>query len=136
MWLYYLIIVLGFVFLFATSSLMVNAWLPSATESGVKISSEDDQRNRYVGKIIGRCENVLIYIFMSSGHITGLALIFSAKTLVRKKQIEDNPDFFLIGSMVNFTYSVIVALVFNFAAEQVCSFYGMACPVPVKPAAS
>lgn len=120
MWAYYLITLIGLGVLFATSSYVVNYCLAAVPKD---LPNDKHQivkdKDIYVGKVVGRCENILIYIFILANEVTGIALVFTAKTLVRKADIEKNPDFFLIGSMVNFTYSVVVALAFNFLRLQV-----------------
>ena len=39
---------------------------------------------------------------------TALALIFVAKTIVRKEDMNKNSLFFLAGTMVNVTYSIMI----------------------------
>jgi hypothetical protein len=51
--------------------------------------------------IIGKCENILTVTLVLLGQETGLALIFTAKSFVRKEEIERNPGFFLGGTLVN-----------------------------------
>jgi hypothetical protein len=58
------------------------------------------------GRIVGKCENVLIILFVVSGAITGMALIFTAKAFVRQKEFQGNPRYYLVGTLVNTTYSV------------------------------
>jgi hypothetical protein len=68
----------------------------------------------YTGFIIGKCENVLILTFVLLGEYTALALVFTAKTIVRKEDISNNSLFFLAGTMINVTYSIIIGLVVKF----------------------
>ena len=42
---------------------------------------------------------------------TALALIFAAKTIVRKEDLNKNSLFFLAGTMINVTYSIMVGLI-------------------------
>lgn len=62
-----------------------------------------------IGRIIGKCENVLILLLILFDQGTGLALIFAAKSLVRKDAISKNAEFYLAGTMVNFTASLVLA---------------------------
>jgi hypothetical protein len=68
----------------------------------------------YTGRIIGKCENVLILTFVLLGEYTALALVFTAKTIVRKEDISNNSLFFLAGTMINVTYSIMIGLAVKF----------------------
>lgn len=72
-----------------------------------KIDFKDKQLIRD-GFIIGKCENIIILTFVLAGEVTGLALIFAAKNLARQKAIQDNAGFFLAGTLVNFTTSLLI----------------------------
>ena len=61
------------------------------------------------GLIIGKCENIIILSFILVGEVTGLALIFAAKNLARQRDIKENAGFFLAGTMVNFTATLVIA---------------------------
>lgn len=62
------------------------------------------------GMIIGKCENILIVTLVLVNQFGGLGLIFTAKALARSKQIEENPGYFLGGTLVNLVWAMIVAL--------------------------
>ena len=66
------------------------------------------------GYIIGKCENIIILSFVLAGEVTGLALIFAAKSLARQKDINDNAGFFLAGTMINFTATLIIAFIIKY----------------------
>jgi len=59
--------------------------------------------------LIGKCENILTVTLVLLGQETGLALIFTAKSFVRKEEIERNPGFFLGGTLVNLVWGLVVA---------------------------
>lgn len=59
--------------------------------------------------LIGKCENILTVTLVLLGQETGLALIFTAKSFVRKEEIERNPGFFLGGTLVNLVWGIVVA---------------------------
>jgi hypothetical protein len=61
--------------------------------------------------VIGKCENLLALTFVLTGQETGLALIFAAKALVRAKDIEKNPGFYLGGMLVNLIWSLGIGVV-------------------------
>lgn len=62
------------------------------------------------GMIIGKCENILIVTLVLANQFGGLGLIFTAKALARSKQIEENPGYFLGGTLVNLVWAMLVAL--------------------------
>jgi len=62
------------------------------------------------GLIIGKCENLIIYLMVLTGSYTALAIIFTAKTIIRKEDIAKNSMFFLAGTMINVTYSLLISL--------------------------
>jgi len=64
----------------------------------------------YTGTIIGKCENILIFIFIIFDQYTALALIFTAKTVVRAENIRADPLYYLAGTMINVAYSIIIVL--------------------------
>ena len=59
--------------------------------------------------LIGKCENILTVTLVLLGQETGLALIFTAKSLARKEEIERNPGFYLGGTLVNLVWGMLVA---------------------------
>lgn len=65
---------------------------------------------RDTGFIIGKCENLLIFLFVFLNEYTALALIFAAKAIVRREDMSKNSLYFLAGTMINVTYSVVIAV--------------------------
>lgn len=61
-----------------------------------------------ISVLIGKCENIIGVTCLLTGDIGGLALIFAAKSWVRAKEIERNPTFYLGGTLVNLTWSMLV----------------------------
>lgn len=53
---------------------------------------------------------ILGYIFRL-GQYTALALVFAAKTIARREDMSKNSLFFLAGTMINVTYSIMIGLV-------------------------
>jgi len=62
------------------------------------------ERERDVGAIVGKAENVLTLTLILVGAYTALAVVFAAKNVVRKDDIEKNSLYYLAGTLVNFTY--------------------------------
>ena len=91
--------------LLATSGLVVRTVI-----NAVEDRSEPSQRERDVGAIVGKTENVLVYAFVLVDAFTALAIIFAAKSIVRREDMKNDSLFYLAGTLVNFTYSLLVGL--------------------------
>lgn len=106
------IFALGGAFLLATSGVALDVVLGHLLETDPKDSIDKSQQD--TGRIIGKCENVLVYTFVLLGAYTALGLIFAAKSLVRKEDIDsDDTSYYLTGTLINFTYSIVVGLLFK-----------------------
>jgi hypothetical protein len=64
-----------------------------------------------LGRIIGKCENVLTVTFVVAGQETGLAIIFTAKAIARQQEIRRDSGYYLGGTLLNFTISFAIASV-------------------------
>lgn len=84
-------------------------------EDSDESNSGDDEpvskRERDVGQVIGKCENVLVLSFVLANAYTALAVVFAAKSIVRREDMVKNSKYYLAGTLVNFTYSILFALV-------------------------
>jgi len=58
---------------------------------------------------------------MLLGGLTALGLIFAAKGLIRKGENGDgkNPSYYLVGTLVNFTYSVFIGGILLFILDTI-----------------
>lgn len=78
-------------------------------------SKPDDERvsklERDIGQVVGKCENVLVLSFVLANAYTALAVVFAAKSIVRREDMVKNSKYYLAGTLVNFTYSILFALV-------------------------
>ena len=82
-----IIVIIGyFATFFITNLLIKKIVLKGKTGANVDI----DKKTIRDGYIIGKCENIIILSFVLAGEVTGLALIFAAKSLARQKDINDN----------------------------------------------
>ena len=100
----------GLLVLVATSGYVVRVSLRRAL--GPDYESAIGSEVRDTGFVIGKAENVLVYVLIFSGAYTALALVFAAKSLVRREDITSgDTTYYLAGTMVNFTYSVVFAQV-------------------------
>jgi hypothetical protein len=71
-----------------------------------------DSKIRDTGVIVGKCENLLIPTLILLDAYTALAIIFTAKTIVRAEDMKsENTLYFLAGTMINFTYSVSIGII-------------------------
>lgn len=81
------------------------------------VANEKDKSIIRDGLIIGKCENIIILSFVIASEVTGLALIFAAKSIARQKDFKDNAGYYLAGTMVNFTATLVLAFVLKFILE-------------------
>lgn len=105
------IIMAGYLILLGTSGKLVNYIL-----SGISKEPMSQKLSKEVldtGFVVGKCENLLILSFMLLNAYTALALIFAAKAIVRSEDMRKNSLFFLSGTMINVTYSVMIGLIIN-----------------------
>ena len=111
-----IIIILGYILTFIITSYLIKKIVLKNKES-IDADGEVDKKDEKLireGYIIGKCENIIILSFILVGEVTGLALIFAAKSLARQKDINDNAGFFLAGTIVNFTATLIIAYCLKF----------------------
>ena len=97
----------GYVFLLLTSGRLVTAALAWADE---EYAAEITEEQRDIGAIVGKSENVLLLTFVLVEAYTALAVIFAAKSIVRREDMKNNSLYYLAGTLVNFTYSVVIGL--------------------------
>jgi len=102
-----LIVILGYIVAFLLSTHVVH-W--SFRFVDPKIPEKLTKRIVDTGFIIGKCENFLVVSFILVKAYTALGLIFTAKTIVRLKKMEEYPEYYLTGTMVNFSFSVLVGI--------------------------
>ena len=107
----FVIIVMGYIITIATSGLIVRHFTGGAKRETSSADSEGQiSRTNYdVGVIIGKCENFLTITLILASAFTGLALIFTAKSIVRSEEIKRDPKYYLGGTLLNFSYSVLMA---------------------------
>ena len=97
----------GYFLLIFTSGILVKRTLLYISED---IESKIGKDALDTGFVVGKCENFLILTFMLLDAYTALALIFAAKTIVRSEDLKTNSLFYLAGTMINVTYSIIIGL--------------------------
>ena len=113
-----LVILIGYFITFFLTNLLIRKIILKGQKSfdvdGDGNIDKTDEKIIRDGYIIGKCENIIILSFVLVGEVTGLALIFAAKSLARQKDINDNAGFFLAGTMVNFTATLILAFIIKY----------------------
>lgn len=62
------------------------------------------------GLWIGFCETLLVFVLVFNGEYSALAIIFAAKEFVRKEKIQDNPSYYLLGTLINVSVAVLCAI--------------------------
>jgi len=102
------ILIAGYIVLVGTSGKLLNYILTNF--SARQVSQTLSKEAIDTGFIIGKCENFLILTFMFLDAYTALALIFAAKSIVRREDMSKNSLFFLAGTMINVTYSIMIGL--------------------------
>ena len=101
---------LGYGLLLATSTRVVDYFLERWT--GTDLTASVDTGQRDTGRVIGKCENVLVLTLVIVGAYTALGLVFAAKSLVRRQDMSSgDTTWYLAGTLVNFTYSIVVGVV-------------------------
>ena len=98
----------GCVFLLLTSGVVLDRILRLIARKDVE--AELSKRVRDTGVVVGKCENILIVALVLAEAYTALSVIFAAKAFVRREDMSTNSLYFLAGTMVNVTYSLLIAL--------------------------
>ena len=81
-------------------------------EAGV--DRTDDESDADTGRVIGKIENLLVLGLMLLQAYTALGVIFAAKSLVRKSDIDSaDTSYYLTGTIANFTWSVAVGILLH-----------------------
>lgn len=102
------VVAAGYLLLLATSGRVVTYALAWADDS---YAEHVPETQRDIGSIVGKCENVLLFTFVLMQAYTALAIIFAAKSIVRRDDMKNDSLFYLAGTLVNFTYSIVVGAV-------------------------
>lgn len=105
-----IIVACAFVMLLMTSGWVVEAVLGLALGNDWEERETPGEQALTMGMILGKCENILTLAFILADQFTALALVFAGKSIFRAKKAEERPAYYLGGTVVNFTYSVVVAM--------------------------
>jgi hypothetical protein len=115
-WISYIVMAVAFALLLLTSGKVISFVLEKITHKNLEQAADDDkpaevEERIAVGNIIGKCENILILVFVILEAYTAIAIVITAKTMVRKEEIEKNSMYFLAGTLINVSYSVLVGFI-------------------------
>ena len=100
------LVVAGFAITMVLSDILVRScsrWCRQLPEP----EHESAGSSHIASSVVGRCENILTLTFILAGEFTGLALIFAAKAIVKSGDIGLTSRYIQVGTMVNFTISVV-----------------------------
>ena len=64
---------------------------------------------------------LIVFALVCQGEFSALAIIIGAKEFVRKKEIEKDPAYYLLGTLIN----VGVAIIFALSAKAVLTKLGL-----------
>jgi hypothetical protein len=111
------IVVAGYLVTISLSGPIVRFFVGGRVINDENTLAEDEKGRFGLGTIIGKCENILTVTFILAGEITGLALIFAAKSLIRKEAIKTDARYYLGGTLVNFSFSVLMGFLIKILAQ-------------------
>jgi len=110
-WLFMVVLVVGYLITFLSSTILVRIVITLVRKREGKTGKLNVLDT---GFVVGICENFIIITFILANEVIGLALVFAAKTIVRHKEISGEPEYYLVGTMVNFTYSLFMAFLIKY----------------------
>jgi len=116
----YLIIVLSFLLSMLLASLFVRKGIPLLKKPGAEAVKSRGNWTKDIGFWIGFFEHVIIFIFVLNKEFSALAIIFGAKEFVRKKAIEDDPAYFLLGTLINFGVALVMVEIAKELFKMIC----------------
>ncbi len=114
---------------FFLSSFLIGGGIPHLRERDCSDVDEAESRGkarrpvvdwRSAGLWIGMCEVALVFPLVYYKEFGALAIIFGAKEYVRKERIQKDPSHYLLGTLVNLSIAVLMALL----AERVIDLTG------------
>jgi hypothetical protein len=105
-------IILCFLLSMAISTLCIRLGLRRIKRTKPADAGKEPPRRPWMtGFLIGLFETILIFVFVIEAEYSALAIIVAAKQYVRKDDIKDDPEYYLLGTMCNLAIAVLFALV-------------------------
>lgn len=108
------IVILGYILTILISTLVVRL------STGFLHKSKEKKRKKSffdVGFFVGLFEDVIIITFVLLNQFMALALVFTAKTIVRASDIKEKPEYYLVGTLANFSTALLCALLIKFLID-------------------
>ncbi|GAB5459118.1 MAG: hypothetical protein Hens3KO_21480 [Henriciella sp.] len=99
---------------FILSTVIIRVFLPmlrsDRPEAGLPESKSGHIFDlRATGFWIGFCETYLIFILVLVNQMSALAIIIGAKQFVRKEKIDEDPSYYLLGTLANLCIAILFA---------------------------
>jgi hypothetical protein len=111
-----IVIIIGYLVTVSTSGFVLRGVLRFVQKSANK---ELNKEKYDTGFVIGKCENLITLTLVLLNGYTALALIFTAKSIVRADAIKKDPMYYLGGTLVNFTYSLLMGVNIRFIIDLI-----------------
>lgn len=73
------------------------------------------------GCVVGKLEDVLVVSLVIVEAYTALAVVFAARGIARVAKGSDRDTYFVVGTVANFTWALLVALAARFWLSVFCS---------------
>lgn len=67
------------------------------------------------GRVVGKLEDIVVVSLVAVEAYTALALVFAAKGIVRVEGGRERASYYVLGTLANFTWALVVALAARFA---------------------
>lgn len=92
-------------------------WVERMIRPFAEAMPEGDERNEGLpsgGRLIGRLERLLIYVFVLIGAPTAIGFLVTAKSILRFGEVKDREtrrtaEYIIIGTLLSFSFAIIVA---------------------------
>lgn len=68
---------------------------------------DDPANTKDAGRVIGKCENIIIITLVLLGQFDGLGLVLAAKSISRIDAIKKHASYYLGGTLTNFCVSLV-----------------------------
>lgn len=62
------------------------------------------------GWVMGKAENIIIILLCVAGELTGLAILISAKAIIRRSEESEDTSYRVAGTLVNLAWSLLIGL--------------------------
>jgi hypothetical protein len=105
-------IILCFLLSMLISTLLIRLGLGRIRRAGPEDAAKRIPESTWrTGFLIGFFETILIFVFVIEKEYSALAIIIAAKEFVRKDDIKENPEYYLLGTMCNLAVAVLFAII-------------------------